>query len=296
MADLWIPGWTRVDLGPDGGPYDTLTNPKGCVHTTEGTTLAGAESAYRSYPPHLGYDPVRRIKHQYVALNRSSYAFRSSESDDERIIQVEVVGFAAKTHTWSNQAYANFAEDVLKPLEDLVGIPRRHLRFYRANEGIVLATKTSPIRLRPTALRNYSGWIGHQHVPGVADNGAVLADGDEHWDPGGFLMDLAFSYLEDDVSAADVWKQTVTWTPPGTTKPVTVSYGQLALWDNYYSGLAATTIQNLVKIIANNEENDVTVAKFQEMFDAAAANIAESIKNATIDVDVTVGGKSVDSQ
>lgn len=194
MAD-WIPGWTRVDLGPDGGTYDEMQYPKGCLHTTEGNTLAGAEAAYKSYPPHLGYDPVRRIKHQYVRLDRYSYAFRNGETDDEFIVQVEMVGFAAQTHTWSNQVYANIAEDVLKPLEDLVGIPRQHLRFYGANEGIVLARKESPIRLRPSSLRAFSGWMGHQHAPGLADNGSVLPYGDEHWDPGGFLMDLALSFI-----------------------------------------------------------------------------------------------------
>lgn len=194
MAD-WIPGWTRVDLGPDGGTYDEMQHPKGCLHTTEGSTLAGAEAAYKNYPPHLGYDPVRRIKHQYVRLDRYSYAFRNGETDDEFIVQVEMVGFAAQTHTWSNQVYANIAEDVLKPLEDLVGIPRQHLRFYGANEGIVLARKTSPIRLRPSALRSFSGWMGHQHAPGLDDNGSILQYGDEHWDPGGFRMDLALSFI-----------------------------------------------------------------------------------------------------
>lgn len=204
MAD-WIPGWERVDLGPDGGSYDETGHPKGCLHTTEGTTLAGAEAAYRNYPPHLGYDPARRIKHQYVRLDRYSYAFRNGETDDEFIVQVEMVGFAAQTHTWSNQVYANIAEDVLKPLEDLVGISRQHLRFYRAGEGgLVLATKTSPIRLRPSALRAYSGWMGHQHAPGVGDNGVVLPAGDEHWDPGGFLMDKAFGFMPNDKKGDDM--------------------------------------------------------------------------------------------
>ncbi len=291
---IWIPGWARIDLGPDGGAYDSLANPKGGIHTTEGSTLAGAESAFGDYPPHLGYDPVRRIKHQYVSLDRCSYAFRGGESDDEYIIQIETVGFAAQTHTWAPQIYANFAEDVMKPLEDLIGIPRNHLRFYGQDEGIVLATKSSPIRLRPTQLRNYSGWIGHQHIPGRSDSGAILADGDSHWDPGRFLIGLAMSYLEDDVSAAEVWGMKRTWTPPGATKPITVTYGDLALWDNYYSGLAATTITKLVGIIAANEQNDVTMEKFRAMFDEIKTEVAESIAAATIDVDVTVGGKAVE--
>jgi hypothetical protein len=192
-----------MDLGPDGGVFDETGHPKGCVHTTEGTTLGGAEMSFKAYPPHLGYDPIRRIKHQYISLDRCSYAFRLGESDDEHIIQVEVVGFAAKTHTWGNEAYRSFAEDVLKPLEEMVGIPRQHLRFYRADEGIVLAKKTSPIRLRPSSLRAYSGWMGHQHAPGLADNGSILQYGDDHWDPGGFLMDVAFSFIPDDKKEED---------------------------------------------------------------------------------------------
>lgn len=183
---MWIPGYTKIDLGPDGGPYDETRHPKGGLHTTEGSTLAGAESAFKAYPPHLGYDPLRRIKHQYVALNRYSYAYRGSESDDEFIIQVEMVGFARQTHLWSDEAYRNIAEDVIKPLEDLVGIPRSYLRFYGEGEGIILASPTSPIRLTASQLRNYSGWLGHQHIPAP----------DFHWDPGKFLIAKCFRHLD----------------------------------------------------------------------------------------------------
>lgn len=191
----WLPGWTRVDLGPDGGPYDETGHPKACVHTTEGGSLGGAESAYAAYPPHLGYDPRYRTKHQYVRLDRHSYAFRGAESDDECIIQVEIVGRAAETHTWPDEWYRNIGEDVIAPLRQYMGIPDQHLRFYRADEGIVLARATSPIRLSDTQFRAYSGWLGHQHIPAP----------DEHWDPGGFLMDkaLAYSREDDDMAALD---------------------------------------------------------------------------------------------
>jgi hypothetical protein len=182
---VWIPGYERIDLGPDGGPYDETRHPKGCLHTTEGSTLAGAESAYRNYPPHIGYDPVKRIKRQYVRLDRYSYAFKGSESDDEYVIQVEMVGFARQTHLWSDQVYRNIAEDVIKPLEDLIGIPRTALNFHGEGEGIILAHKDSPIRLSSTALRNYSGWLGHQHIPSP----------DAHWDPGRFLIWKCFNHL-----------------------------------------------------------------------------------------------------
>ncbi len=185
MVTARLPGWTWKDLGPDGGPYDVLYNPKVVVHTTEGSTLAGAESAYRNYPPHLGYDPIRRIKRQYVGLDRHSYALKGSESDDEFAVQVEVVGFANDTHNWSAQIYKNFAVDVVAPLEKHFGVPRIARRFYGADEGIVLASPHSPIRMSNAGWRSFSGWLGHQHAPAP----------DEHWDPGRFLIQKSFEYL-----------------------------------------------------------------------------------------------------
>lgn len=292
MADIWLPGWQRVDLGPDGGPYDEMVHPKACVHTTEGSTLAGAEGAFRPYPPHLGYDPRSRTKRQYVALNRHSYAFRNGETDDEYIIQIEVVGFANQTHTWSEELYRNFAEDVIKPLEQFIGVPRNYLRFYRADEGIVLARKTSPVRLRPAALRNYSGWVGHQHMPGLADNGSVLPAGDDHWDPGGFLMGKAISFLEDDLSASDVWSFPISWRAPNMTAPATFTAAQWLVWTNYYAGM----MEQLLKIIASNEANDLTEEKLNRILSDHSTRMLEEIKNATIDVDVTVGGQAIESE
>mgnify|MGYP000178987069 CR=1 FL=1 len=179
-----LPGFTFTDLGPDGGPYDEIKHPKICWHTTEGSSLAGAEAAFKAYPPHLGYDPRTRIKRQYVSLDRHSYALRGGESDDEYVIQIEVVGRAAETGGWPAEWYRNIGLDLIRPLRNLLRIPDRHLRFYGPNEGIVLATATSPIRLSNEAFRAFTGHLGHQHVPAP----------DSHWDPGGFRIDEAIDY------------------------------------------------------------------------------------------------------
>ncbi|HEV2778536.1 MAG TPA: hypothetical protein VGX25_03975 [Actinophytocola sp.] len=185
---MLLPGARFVDLGPDGGPYDDMHNPKICWHTTEGTSLAGAEAAYRNYPPHLGYDPRIRDVRQYVRLDRHSYSLRGAESDDEYVIQIEVVGRAAETHAWPDEWYRNIGEDLIRPLRDLLEVPDVHLRFYHADEGIVLARATSPIRLSDAQLRTFSGHMGHQHAPAP----------DEHWDPGGFRIDKAIHYSQED--------------------------------------------------------------------------------------------------
>lgn len=183
-ATSWIPGFTFMDLGPDGGPYDESAHSKGCVHSTEGTSLAGAESAYKNYPPHAGYDPNTDVGHQYIRLERHSLSFNGGENDDEFIVQIEIVGRAAESHTWPELWYQRIGERVIAPLREILGIPDVWLRFYRQDEGIVLASPSSPIRLSDTDFRAFSGWLGHQHVPAP----------DAHWDPGGFLMDKAIAY------------------------------------------------------------------------------------------------------
>ena len=190
---ILVPGFQYVDLGPDGGPYDERAHPKVCWHTTEGTSLAGAEASYKPYPPHLGYDPRTRQGHQYVSLDRHSYALRGDENDDEYVIQVEVVGRAAETPGWPAEWYHNIGTDVVRPLRALLGVPDAHLRFYDPKEvPFRLASSSSPIRLTAAAFRTFAGHLGHQHVPYP----------DEHWDPGGFRLDLAIiaSYEEDDMA------------------------------------------------------------------------------------------------
>lgn len=176
-----VPGYVYEDIGPNGAPYDEMAHPKVCIHTTEGTSLAGAEVAFAQFPPHLGYDPRTREKKQYVPLDLHAYAFLGAENDDEYVIQVEIVGFARETHLWSEQIYRNIAEDVVRPLQQAINVPSNYRRFYREGEdGLILASPNSPIRMSDSEFRAFSGWFGHQHAPKP----------DAHWDPGGFLMDF----------------------------------------------------------------------------------------------------------
>lgn len=187
MVTAILPEYTFKDLGLDGGPYDEMQHPKVIVHMTEGTTIAGAESAFKNYPPHTCYDWRTRDRVQYIRLDRHSYSLRGDENDDEFCIQVELIGYSKHAHELPEHAYENIAQDVVDPLTKAIGVPRRYLRFYRAGEnGFILARPDSPIRLSVSGFRNYSGWLGHQHVPSP----------DSHWDPGGFNMDKAFSYSE----------------------------------------------------------------------------------------------------
>lgn len=200
MADLWLPGWPRVNLGLSGGPYDDTRKPKALWHTTEGSSVAGARRAFAAYPPHLCYDPRNREREQYIALNRHSYSLRGSESDDEYCIQVELVGFAGQSHTWPDEWLRNIGQDVIRPLRELAGVPDVIVwhGFRGADEGIVLASPRSPIRLTYTQLREFAGHLGHQHAP----------DPDEHWDPGrlNVARAIALSY-EETIVTSSIWTQ-----------------------------------------------------------------------------------------
>lgn len=196
MADLWIPGFTRVNLGVGGGYYDETAHPKFLWHFTQGSSLAGAREAFKKYPPHCGVDPKTGEREQYIPLNWHSWSLRGDESDDEICIQVEVVGFSEQAHLLSDQALRWLGVNVVRPIHELVPIPWQHVRFYGADEGIVLASPNSPIRLSDSGFRNYAGHLGHQHVPAP----------DEHWDPGRLFVDKIIAYaLEEDVSAEEVW-------------------------------------------------------------------------------------------
>jgi hypothetical protein len=201
---LWLPGWTRVNLGLSGKPFEYTHNPKGLLHSTEGTSLAGAESAMRNYPSHLGYDYRTRQKHQYISLDLAAYS-AMDQSDDDPIYQVELVGFAKDMRYLPDWALRNIAEDVIKPLADTVGIPARIIGsgFKDGLDGIYpyIASAESPIRLSYTQLRAFSGWLGHQHLPAP----------DNHWDPGAINMArlLELAYGEDDWMA-DIREPVVT--------------------------------------------------------------------------------------
>lgn len=184
--ESWLDSFERIDLdltgvnAPEvGHPYDERSHPKILLHTTEGSSLEGAERAFASYPPHVGVEYGRRLKHQYLPLNRCSFALRGAESDDEFIIQVEIVGFAADPPSGAEADW--LGREVVAPIAQAVGCPLRaiHHGFHGPNSGFVLASTRSPIRLTSGELRRFSGILGHQHAPPP----------DTHWDPGAIDID-----------------------------------------------------------------------------------------------------------
>lgn len=187
---------------------------------TQGATLAGARAAFAAYPPHIGYNPATRELEQYVPLDRHSYAFFNGEADDEYVIQIEVVGFSETAHLMPDWQVQNIVDDVVNPLEELIGVPPVVVwhGFHGEGEGFVLASVHSPIRLTLAQLREFAGHLGHQHIPG-----------DAHWDPGRFRIGevLHRSQLPtislEEINMANIFAAEVT-TGPVTTPNIPVGF------------------------------------------------------------------------
>jgi hypothetical protein len=178
----WLPDFAHIDLdltgvqAPEvGRPYDETSRPKICLHTTEGSSIEGAERAFAAYPPHIGVEFRRRLRHQYLPLDRCSFSLKGSESDDEFVVQVEIVGFAGRPPGPEECDW--LGREVVGPIARAIGCPLVPVPqgFHGPGEGIVLASTGSPIRFRSEgALRAFAGVMGHQHAPPP----------DTHWDPG----------------------------------------------------------------------------------------------------------------
>lgn len=176
---MLMPGWEWVGA-PGGGAYYANDVPdKIVLHSTEGGSAAGAIAAYRSHGswPHFTVDywANRRIQHidtEYAAsalYNQRGNSYEPNRSG--KVIQVEVVGFAAQVRGYPPSWYQWLAA-VLGEIARSHGIPANAMKTYDAGDGFVLASEHSPIRVDEGTFNNWHGWLCHQH----------LGDGNDHWD------------------------------------------------------------------------------------------------------------------
>lgn len=190
---MWLPGFERWPIsGRPGVPYDEYDDPKGMLHTTQGTSIEGAVGAYAPYPPHLIVDPLRKRKVQHIDLMSAAYALWNEDVDDSRCVQIEIVGYAEDTPRWSDDVYRWLGEEVARPLHEHFGIPYVGVwKGFKAPSDVdyILASASSPLRLTQWEIDHFSGWLAHQHSPE-----------DDHWDAGGFKIDKMLAYARGSVS------------------------------------------------------------------------------------------------
>jgi hypothetical protein len=157
---------------PDAVENQTITplswtagRPKLVWHTTEGSGLP----SYSNSQPHFTLNPKTGALWQHVPIRGGAYTLRNPsggvETNRARAIQVELIGFARESHLWSDEAYRNIAK-LARWIEKHAGVPRQCTVTFRSDSNHKVPDYT-----------NYTGHLGHQHVP---EN--------DHWDPGLFQI------------------------------------------------------------------------------------------------------------
>lgn len=173
MAELWYPEAIKDEL-PNAG-YMLTSSWRGVLHTTEGSSYAGAKSAYvgNRSAPHFTVSfegGVFRVR-QHIPLNRAARALRNLtggvDTNRLRCIQIEIVGFAAKPGAISG-AYADGTGRLMRWIE-------ANTEIKRIGPGRAFATAygQNHLRFSNAEWMAFNGWCGHCHVP---EN--------DHWDPG----------------------------------------------------------------------------------------------------------------
>ena len=171
--------WAPIPGCPGLTWADTTDNRREVLHSTEGSSIAGAESAYRTNrsAPHLTVDAARRTIHNHVGMSKAAYSLRNgsepTETNRDRYTwQVEIVGFAARMGGLPAGQLEWLAENVLRPFADVYGVPYVALDFHPYPPPMRLGAE--PWRMSSAEWLRFSGICGHQHV----------GDGNFHGDPG----------------------------------------------------------------------------------------------------------------
>lgn len=161
----WHPHATRIQV--QGGIGAFLNVPAKLVwHTTEGFGLP----AYSGSHPHFTLDPASGKLWQHIPVTSGAMTLKNAsggvETNRAHAIQVELIGFAGETPDWPASDYREVAE-LARWIEKHTAVKRRcSVRFEARHHS-----------LSGQEWLDYSGHIGHQHVP---EN--------DHWDPGQFRI------------------------------------------------------------------------------------------------------------
>lgn len=153
------------------------------LHTTEGTSIAGAEAAFKKNNswPHRIFAPATDQRRQYVSYDSPARALRNMsggvqtnnrEEDGIQgpdIIQLEIVGFARDMPNLPDDQKIRLALEILTICRE-AGIPVEFNYPFAGNDAYGL---TGSVRLTAWEWQGARGILGHQHVP---EN--------THWDPG----------------------------------------------------------------------------------------------------------------
>lgn len=146
---LWYPKATKK-VFENAGSFISGSLYRGVLHTTEGTSPAGAFAAYKTNrsAPHFTVDADK--VYQHIPLDKAARSLLNPAGGVETnllgAIQIENVGFAK-----DGLKYSDTLRDLLRWIEEQTGIGA----YYPALN----------VRFSPQQWVVYNGWCGHIHVP-----------------------------------------------------------------------------------------------------------------------------------
>ncbi len=170
--EIWLDG-VEILRSTVNGPVFRSFPWRGVLHTTEGSSLDGAIQSFRStnFWPHFTIEPntLRVVQHLPLTIGARALSDSATVENAAHAIQIEIVGFASETPNWAPEQLA-FIRDVIRQIMSQVPIPKQSGLSFLDQTGV----NTHPgNRLSVKDWQVFSGWCGHQHVPGEG-----------HWDPG----------------------------------------------------------------------------------------------------------------
>lgn len=202
MAAVWYPAASIV-TGNNAGSFVAGYAKKGVLHTTEGSTAAGAISAYRNANswPHFTINRDSNFTvYQHISIDKAARALRNLsggvETNRGGTIQIEVVGFASEAGAW--------------PAGQIEAL-RKLMRWIEAEGGVQPVGPGRPfanafgqnnLRFSGIEWKTFGGWCGHCHVP---EN--------SHWDPGAIKIEILLPNVNQPIIVGNPMEVDVQLTP-----------------------------------------------------------------------------------
>lgn len=181
----WLPKATRDPKGRVLS-WTEKTDPKGCLHTTETSGWPGYQNW--TVHPHATVRPIpnKGVEiRQNIPFSRASFSLRNLaggvQTNTDFVFQFELIGTSERGgpgYYWPDAdgvVLLALYDDLIKPLSDAFDIPLRAQPFQSYPASYGERGKTNTVRLSGSTFDDYSGWLGHQHVPENV-----------HGDPGAF--------------------------------------------------------------------------------------------------------------
>jgi hypothetical protein len=216
-------------------------------------TLNGFFAGRPCSTPHFAIEPSSKRKVQYIPLTYSAAALFNApggvETNRAHAIQVEIVGRAAETHTWSDdwlKFIGSFIADVVN-----AGVPvdiNNYPKFYGSGDGLI-ASSSGFQRFKPDQWNSFNGVCGHQHVP---EN--------DHWDPGKLNIARVIEHANTFIGT----KPPTTAPKPEVTNPMKAVYkfpNSTELWMLCSGYVANAEVED-----ANGTPRPATINKVTEYF------------------------------